>query len=319
MSITLKPVMKRALPLAVAAMSLLPLAANTTKNETKVQKPIVPEYLQADKYEKKGDARIKAGLTQEKAYKDEATKAKFDKANLNNDYEISKEEAAIYNWGGKVRGVSYGFIYPNGLVLNGCDAKAVVNRRHPEYVLYPTQEFSSVKYPQQKEWFKKMDKNNDQTLSPTEVLRGRYLIDLEKVGREVNRADHKLREAQHYLDTRSGLEDAKGRAAFMSFWIFAGVVAALGSGAAGNRDEDHMMGCLTMLAGLTAAGIGYGVISKNATNDYEDRWNNKIKVATVEKNAALEKQDKINQDIDFLDAQLSMEYGWDTDVDDNVN
>ena len=34
---------------------------------------------------------------------------------------------------------------------------------------------------------------------------------------------------------------------------------------------------------------------------------------------ALYKQDKIKQDIDFLDAQLSMEYGWDTDVDDNVN
>ena len=146
MNITLKPAMKRALPLAIAAMSLLPLAANTTKNETKVQKPIVPEYLQADKYEKKGNERIKAGLTQEKAYKDEATKAKFDEANLNDDYKISKEEAAIYNWGGKVHGVLYGYIYPNGLVLNGCDAKAVVNRRHPEYVLYPTQNFSSVKY-----------------------------------------------------------------------------------------------------------------------------------------------------------------------------
>ena len=319
MSITLKPAMKRVLPLAVAAMSLLPLAANTTKNETRVQKPIVPEYLQGDKYEKKGDERIKAGLTQEKAYKDEATKAKFDKANLNNDYEISKEEAAIYNWGGKVRGVSYGFIYPNGLVLNGCDAKAVVNRRHPEYVLYPTQEFSSVKYPQQKAWFKKMDKNNDQTLSPTEVLRGRYLIELEKVGHEVNRANGKIREAEHYIDNRSSINDIKGQAAFASFWVFAAVAAALGGGAGGNRKEDRIAGCLSMLPGLIAGGISYGLISKSEIKDYKNRWDSKIEAANIEKNAALEKQDKIKQDIDFLDAQLSMEYGWDTDVDDNVN
>lgn len=310
MQITLKPAMKRSLPLVVAVMSLLPLAANTTKNETRVQKPIVPEYLQADKYEKKGDARIKAGLTQEEAYKDEATKAKFDKANLNNDYEISKEEAAIYNWGGKVRGVSYGYIYPNGLVLNGCDAKAVVNRRHPEYFLYPTQEFSSVKYPQQKEWFKKMDKNNDQTLSPTEVLRGRYLIELEKVGHEVNRANGKIREAEHYIDNRSSINDIKGQAAFASFWIFAAVVAALGSGAggyAGDRRE-NALGCLTMLAGLTAAGISYGLISKSDIKDYKNRWNSKIEAATVEKNEALKKQAEAEQCIKFLDAQLEYEY-----------
>jgi hypothetical protein len=310
MNITLKPAMKRALPLAIAAMSLLPLAANTTKNETKVQKPIVPEYLQADKYEKKGNERIKAGLTQEKAYKDEATKAKFDKANLNDDYKISKEEAAIYNWGGKVHGVLYGYIYPNGLVLNGCDAKAVVNRRHPEYVLYPTQNFSSVKYPQQKEWFKKMDKNNDQALSPTEVLRGRYLIELEKVGHEVNCANGKIREAEHYIDNRSSINDIKGRAAFASFWIFAGVVAALGGGAggyAGDRRE-NAFGCLTMLAGLAAAGIGYGLISKSDIKDYKNRWDSKIEAANIEKNAALEKQEKIKQDINFLDAQLEYEY-----------
>lgn len=308
MQIALKPAMKRALPLAVAAMSLLPLAANTTKNETRVQKPIVPEYLQADKYEKKGDERVKAGLTQEEAYKDEATKAKFDKANLDGDNKISKEEAAIYNWGGKVYGVSYGFIYPNGLVLNGCDGRAVENRRHPDYVLYPTQNFSSTKYPEQKEWFKKFDKNNDQTLSPTEVLRGRYLIELEKVGHEVNRANGKIQEAQHYLDSRSGLDDAKGRAAFASLWIFAAVAAALGGGAVGNRDEDRMIGCLSILAGLAAAGISYGLISKSEIKDYKNRWDSRIEAANIEKNVALEKQEKIKQDINFLDAQLEYEY-----------
>ena len=63
-----------------------------------------------------------------------------------------------------------------------------------------------------------------------------------------------------------------------------------------------------MLAGLTAAGISYGLISKSGIKDYENRWNSKIEAATIEKNAELEKQKKIKQDINFLDAQLEYEY-----------
>ena len=141
-----------------------------------------------------------------------------------------------------------------------------------------------------------MDKNNDQTLSPTEVLRGRYLIELEKVGHEVNRANGKIREAEHYIDNRSSINDIKGRAAFASFWIFAGVVAALGSGAggyAGDRRE-NALGCLTMLAGLAAAGISYGIISKSETKDYENRWNSKIEAANIEKNAGFHRMGESN-------------------------
>lgn len=310
MQITLKPAMKRVLPLAVAAMSLLPLAANTTKNETRVQKPIVPEYLQADKYEKKGDERIKAGLTQEKAYKDEATKAKFDEANLNDDYKISKEEAAIYNWGGKNVFPNYWSVQASGLVLWSRDMEGAGRGTCPEYAIYPTQKYSESMFDEQKALFRKTDRNNNQVLSPTECLRGRYLIELEKVGHEVNRANGKIREAEHYIDNRSSINDIKGRAAFASFWIFAGVVAALGGGAggyAGDRKE-NAIGCLSMLAGLAAAGIGYGLISKSDIKDYENRWNSEIEAATIEKNAALEKQEKIKQDINFLDAQLEYEY-----------
>mgnify|MGYP003317146534 CR=1 FL=1 len=92
--------------------------------------------------------------------------------------------------------------------------------------------------------------------------------------------------------------------------IFAAVVAALGGGAggyAGDRRE-NAIGCLSMLAALTAAGIGYGMISKSGIKDYKNRWDSKIEAANIEKNAALEKQEKIKQDINFLDAQLEYEY-----------
>ena len=82
MNITLKPAMKRALPLAIAALSLAPLAANTKKSEPTVNNTTNIEYLQASTYEEKGDARIKAGLTKDKAYKNEAIRDKFDRANL---------------------------------------------------------------------------------------------------------------------------------------------------------------------------------------------------------------------------------------------
>ena len=82
MNITLKPAMKRALPLAIAALSLAPLAANTKKSEPTVNNTTNIEYLQASTYEEKGDARIKAGLTKDKAYKNEALRDKFDRANL---------------------------------------------------------------------------------------------------------------------------------------------------------------------------------------------------------------------------------------------
>ena len=38
MNLTLKPAMKRALPLAIAALSLAPLTANTNKTESTVNK-----------------------------------------------------------------------------------------------------------------------------------------------------------------------------------------------------------------------------------------------------------------------------------------
>jgi hypothetical protein len=169
--------MKRALPLAIAAMSLLPLAANTTKNETKVQKPIVPEYLQADKYEKKGADRIKAGLTQEEAYEDKVKKAKFDRANLNDDYEISEEEATIYNWGGKNVCPNYWSIQQSGLVLWSRN-----NAGGPEYCIYPGQKYSQLKpLFKQQQLFKEADRNSNQVLSPIECLRQVKVLELKNL------------------------------------------------------------------------------------------------------------------------------------------
>ena len=180
MQLTLRPAMKKALPLAVAAMSLLPLTANTTKAETKAQKAITVEQLQADKYEKKGDDRIEAGLTKEEAYKDLGLQVKFNKANLNQDDKISEAEADIYNWGGKKLYPNYWSTRPSGLVLwSQNDAGGA------DYCVYPRQKYSESMCYRQKQLFKETDRNNDQTVSPTECLRQVKLLEIRNIDERI--------------------------------------------------------------------------------------------------------------------------------------
>ncbi len=301
MNIVSKPAARTAikrvlLPLAAATVVALPTLAAQNKTENIPTKIENFEYLQADKYEKMGDARIQAGLTQEEAYKDEALKTKFDIANLNGDYKISQSEADIYNWGGKIPFPNYYSIQHRGLVLCSRNGNG-----GPEYCVYPGQKYSESMYSNQKRLFKELDYNNDQIASPTEILHQIKKMEHYKINMRIAEANSEIKKAEKYI-TNPDMSGAKDKAALTSFWIFAGIAAAIGGAARSSK-----AGCLSMLAGLASAVISYNLMVNFSINKNEDRWNGIKTKAILEKEIALKEQAKTKQELDFLDEQLKYE------------
>lgn len=302
MNTTLKPTLKRILPLiAATTVTLSTAVANQHKTGATTEKFDNLEYLQADKYEKQGDNRINSGLNQDLAYKDEALKAKFDQANLKKDYEITEEEALIYNWS------RHGFkslnddILQNGAVLRGVD-RTIHSRDKvfPHFYIYPEQEFSSLYLPKQKQIFKQLDLNNDQKASASEILRYAKTLELQDCENLIESTDAEIVNAKKHLANKKDAVDW-GHSIFLSSLIstllFLGLVpeskgkkAAIGTG-------------LSLVSFLSAMGFfAHCDISKN-----NKRFNSKIENATTLKNNTITKKEVLMKELNYLNEQLRIE------------
>ena len=178
----------------------------------------------------------------------------------------------------------------------------------PEYAIYPTQKYSESMFDEQKALFRETDCNNNKVLSPTECLRQIKAIELENINERIAAANSKIEQSQRYIEKPS-FNDTKGKALFGSFWIFAGVAAMLGAGAAGfvGDRRENALGCLTMLAALAAGGLAYSKMSQQETKKHDDRFNSIIASETQKKEVVLEEKAKVEREINFLDAQLEYE------------
>lgn len=260
------------------------------------------EYLQSDKYERQGVDRIEAGLTQETAYKDEALKAKFDRANIKNDYVISEEEATIYNWSQEGLNILNDDVLRDGLVLRGVDRTAGPrNKPYPQFYIFPGQEFSSLYLPGQKKMFKEIDKNNNEIVSPTEILRYIKKAELDNYDNLVNDLSFDISQSEKHLKNK--MKDVQwGKNLFLSFLAFCTCFCAFGSRVHSGKQIKKVFSIAYLMSLLTFGGASVIDVMKN-NKKYESQIKESINVQ--DDLSSLKKQ--LKNELDYLDEQLKIE------------
>lgn len=299
MKVMLKPIIRRMLPLASATAFTLMAVANPNKVEQVTDSFNNVEYLQPDTFEKKGADRIEVGLSQSEAYKNDILKSKFDQANLNGDYVIDEEEARIYNWkkGNDVLELPNGVLV-HGLTLKGYDRFVNPKGVYPSFYIYPGQEYNNLKLPEQRKLFKKIDNNNNETVSPMEILRYLKGEEVKSFDTLIDEASSEIVDTEKYMNNKMDYIDW-GKSVLLALGAFLGTVSILSLSSKTKKTKLP----LSVLMALTTAGgsVGMNVVNNNKKYDFE------LKEALKKKENAVAQKEQSLKELNYLDEQLRLE------------